>query len=153
MMRTLGIVVGLVTLVAAAVLALAAVLSLSNQTSWTDLAVGDCFDLAGAIADADGDLAAVMAVDTMACDEPHDAQVVAIGELNPDGDREYPDDQALFAEVDAACLARVPDRVDPGTYGIVPIGPDERTWQGRSGRFACVAVVVGGGTVTGSALE
>lgn len=152
-MRTVGLVAGFVVLVATAVLAVAAVLSVSNETSWTDLDVGDCFDLAGAIDDADGDLAAVMGVDTMSCDEPHDAEVVAVGELNAAGEREYPDDAQLFAEIDDACSGLVPAQVDPTTFGIVPIAPDERTWEGRGGRFACVAVVVGGGTVTGSALD
>lgn len=150
-MRTLGLTAGLVVLVAAAVLAIATVLSLSNETSWTDLEPGQCFDLAGAIEDADGDLADVTAVDTIVCDEPHDAEVVAAGSLNPDGDREYPSDDELFAEIDEACASLVPDTVDPRLFGIVPIAPDERTWNDRNGRFVCVAVVIGGGTVDGSA--
>jgi hypothetical protein len=153
MMRVIGIAAGLVALVVVAVLTIAAVLSLSNATSWTDLDTGDCFDLAGAIADASGDLASVMAVDAVDCAQPHDAQVVATGELNPDGAEPYPSDDELFAAIDRACLSLVPDVVDPVVYGIVPIAPDERTWNDRSGRFACVAVVAGGGTVTGSALE
>jgi hypothetical protein len=152
-MKTLGVVVGLVLLVAAGVLAIAAVLSLSNQTSWTDLEVGECFDLAGAVEEADGDLAAVFSVDTLDCDDPHDAQVVAAGALNPDGDRPYPSDDELFAEIDRECGALVPETVDPSTYGIVPIAPDERTWSDRDGRFVCVSVVIGGGTVTGSPLD
>jgi hypothetical protein len=151
-MRTVGVAAGLGLLVVAAVLAIATVLSLSNETSWTDLARGDCFDLAGAIDDADGDLAGVHAVDTIDCSDPHDAEVVAAGALNPDGDRAYPADAELFAEIDEACASLVPDSVDPSTYGIVPIAPDDRTWDDRDGRFVCVAVVVGGGTVTGSAL-
>ena len=152
-MRTFGIVVGLGVLVVAAVLTIAAVLSLSNETSWTDLDVGECFDLAGAIADAEGDLAAVTGVDTVECEEPHDAEVVASGALNPDGDRAYPADDELFAEIDRACASLVPATMDAATYGIVPIGPDERTWDDRDGRFVCVAVVRGGGTITRSALD
>ena len=152
-MRVVGIGVGLLVLVGAAVLAIATVLSLSNDTAWTDLEPGECFDLAGALADADGDIADVTGVDTVGCDEPHDAQIVAVGELNPDADRDYPDDRALFAEVDAVCARSVPEQVDPTVYGILPIAPDSRTWEDRAGRFACVAVVVGGGTVTGSALD
>jgi hypothetical protein len=151
-MRTIGVAAGLGALVVAAVLAIATVLSLSNETSWTDLDTGQCFDLAGAIADADGDLAAVTAVDTIACDDPHDAEVVAVGSLNPDGDRDYPTDDEIFAEIDQRCTSLVPDTVDTTRYGIVPIAPDERTWDDRDGRFACVAVVIGGGTVSGSVL-
>lgn len=152
-MRTLGIAAGTGALVIAAVLVIATVLSLSNDTSWTDLDTGECFDLAGAIADAEGDLAAVSTVDTVGCDDPHDAEVVAAGELDPGGDRAYPADDELFAEIDQACATLVPDVVDPNRYGIVPIAPDERTWNDRGGRFVCVAVVMGGGTVSGSALE
>ena len=151
-MRTFGLTAGIVALVVAAGVTIAAVLSLSNDTSWTDLDVGTCFDLAGAIADADGDLAAVTTVDTVECSEPHDAQVVATGELNAEGEQPYPSDDELFAAIDRACASIVADTVDPGVYGIVPIAPDERTWTQRSGRFACIAVVVGGGTVTTSAL-
>jgi len=151
-MRTFGVLVGLGVLVVAAVVAIATVLSLSNETSWTELEAGECFDLAGAVDDADGDLAAVFAVDTLDCDDPHDAEVVAAGDLNPDGDLPYPDDDELFVQVDRACASLVPASVDPSTFGIVPIAPDESTWNDRSGRFACVAVVIGGGTVTGSAL-
>jgi hypothetical protein len=152
-MRASGIVVGLGLVVVAAVLAIAAVLSLSNRTSWTDLEAGECFDLASAIADAEGDLADVTAVDPIDCSEPHDAEVVAAGELAPEGDRSYPPDDDLFAEIDRACAALVPDTVDPRRFGIVPIAPDERTWDDRRGRFVCVAVVIGGGTVIGSALD
>lgn len=150
-MRTFGIVAGLGVIALISVLIIAAMLALSNETNWTDLDTGDCFDLAGAIEKADGDLAAVTTVDTIDCDQPHGAEVVAVGELDV-GERPYPNDTELFAEIDAACRVLVPASVDPGTYGIVPIAPDERTWRERSGRFACVAVVVGGGTVTGSAL-
>lgn len=152
-MRVVGIVVGTVVLVGAAVVAIATVLSLSNATSWTDLEPGECLDLAAAIADADGELAEITDVDTVGCGEPHDAQIVAVGELNPGADREHPDDRGLLAEVDAACARSVPESVDPAVYGILPIAPDARTWEDRGGRYACVAVVVGGGTVVGSALD
>lgn len=152
MTRTLGLAVGLVVLVGAGVLAIAAVLSLSNETSWTDLGPGECVDLAAAVDEAEGDLASVFSVDTVDCEDPHDAEVVVVGELNPDGDRSYPSDDELFAEIDRACAAQLPGTFDEAMYGIVPIAPDERTWDGRQGRFVCIAVVRGGGTVTGSAL-
>lgn len=150
-MRALGITVGLGALVAASIIAIAVVLSLSNETSWTDLEPGDCFDLGGAVDDAEGDLASVFSIDTVDCTDEHDAEVVAAGELNPEGDQPYPNDDELFAAIDRACAAGA--SVDPATYGIVPIAPDERTWNERNGRYVCVAVALGGATVTGSALE
>jgi hypothetical protein len=139
--------VAVVTLtVAASVALIVVVLSGQNTTSWTELDTGDCFDLAGAIADADGDLASVFGVDPVACGDPHDAEVVGVGSLNPSGDRPYPDDDALFAEVEARCSGIALDE----RFAILPIVPDERTWDGRTGRYVCVAVVIGGGTVEGS---
>ena len=141
-MKTLVVVSTLVA--AAAVVLVALVLSAGNRTSWTDLVVGDCFDLAGAVDDADGDLAAVFVVDRLDCSEPHDAEVVASGMLDPDGVRGYPSDDELFAETDAACVRVAIDQ----RFAMLPIVPDQATWEGRRGHYACVAVVIGGGTVS-----
>lgn len=149
-MWRIGAAVGLLAVIVAAVLAIAAVLSLSNSTAWVDLEVGECFDLAAVVTgESDAD---VFTVDTIDCDEQHDAEVVAVGDLNSDRDRVYPSDDVLFDEVDRACATLIAGAIDEEFYGIVPIAPDERTWEGRSGRFVCVAVVRGGGTTTGSAL-
>jgi hypothetical protein len=116
-------------------------LARGDSVDVTDLAVGECFSLDASVAD-DG---SIDLVDTLDCAEPHDAQVVAVGELNPGGERAYPLDEELFAEVDARCSAVEPDE----RFGVVPIAPTRATWDGRNGRYACVALVVGGGTVTG----
>lgn len=137
MRRLVPIVVGVVV-VTAALAVMAVLLSAANTTSWTDLGVGDCFDLAGALDDGDGEVGSVLAVDTVSCDEPHDAEVVLVGELAADGEP-YPSDDELFDLVDARCATWV---APPGAsgFGLLPIAPDETTWNDRSGRFACVAV-------------
>lgn len=132
---------------AAGVLAVAAVATLamivwlgasSDQVDVTDLEVGQCFDLT-VDDDADGDAANVDLVDVVSCDEPHTAQAVLVGELNPGRDLPYPDDDELFARADARC-ADVP--FDP-RFAVVSVVPTESTWIGRSGRFVCVAVPFG----------
>ena len=40
-------------------------------------------------------------VDVIDCSDPHDAEVVATGRLNPGRDRAYPSDDELFAEIAA----------------------------------------------------
>lgn len=109
----------------------------SDQIDVTDLEVGQCFDLA--VDDADGDAASVDLVDVVPCDEPHTAQAVLVGELNPGRDLPYPDDDELFSRADARC-AEVPP--DP-RFAVVSVVPTESTWNGRSGRFVCVAVPLG----------
>jgi hypothetical protein len=141
---------GLAALVGLAAIAILLVLLGSDEgTPWVDLEVGDCFDLAGAVEEA-GDADPLLRVDTVPCDEPHDAEVVATGRLDPGQDREYPPDDALFDLVDRECARQLGDALDSDAYGLLPIAPDERTWTERGGHYACVAVVAGGGTVTQS---
>ncbi len=133
--------VAAVVVVGVVLLALIVRLAGDDRTDVTDLDVGACFSLDDAV----GDDGVVTLVEPFDCDEPHDAQVVLVGDLNPDGDRPYPSDDELFAEVDARCAGVEPD----ARFGLVPVAPTEATWTGRDGRFVCVALVVGGGDVTG----
>ena len=132
--------VGLVTAVALAAIVLVVG---SGGTSVFDLAVGDCFDLP-----VGGDEVDVDTVDLIACDEPHEAEVVAVGRLNRERDRPYPDDDQLFAEVDRECAAAAVELDD--RFGIVPIAPNEESWEPFEGAFVCVALRFGGAPVTGS---
>lgn len=138
-------VVGLVVMVAAVAVGAVLIVAVvsSDETAIVDLDVGDCFDLAF-----DDDTTGIERVQTVDCDEPHEAEVVLTGELNPDGDREYPSDAELFAEIDRRC-ATVPDAVQ-ADFGLLPIAPVPGSWESFSGRFLCVAIPFGGGTVVGS---
>ncbi len=146
-MRLVGVGVGLAALIGVAVVAILVVLGSDEGTPWVDLEVGECFDLSGAVDDGVGAEPLVRVV-TVPCHEPHDAEVVATGQLAPEQDREYPPDDVLFDLVDRECARQVGDALDPDVYGLLPIAPDERTWNDRGGHYACVAVVAGGGTVT-----
>ena len=115
----------------------------SNDTSIFDLEVGDCFDLP-----VEGDDVAVDVVELIECAEPHEAEVVMIGQLNAGQDRPYPADAELFDETDRRCAAADPG--DPDRFAIVPIAPNEASWEPLGGTFLCVTYPYGGGPVTGS---
>lgn len=119
------------------------VLGGADTTSIGDLEVGDCFDVPF-----DGDDERVEAVDVFDCEDPHEAEVVAVGELNPDRSRPYPPDDELFAEIDRRCAALAGDVTD--RFGLLPIAPEEPSWEPLGGRFLCVAIPYGGGTTVGS---
>ncbi len=124
----------------AAIIVGVAVGELSSGTSdVTDLDVGDCFDL-----DPDDD-GSVDLVDVVDCDEPHNAEVVAVADLNPDGDLPYPSDAELFPLADRRCADVPPDP----RFGVLAVAPTAATWEARRGRVVCVALVYGDGRVTG----
>ena len=125
--------------VAGVVLAMAVRLTSSSSSDITDLEVGTCFDLEP---DDDGTVGVVEVID---CADPHTAEVVGVDELNPDGDRPYPPDDELFALADARCADIPPDP----RFGILAVAPTEATWEARSGRVVCVALVFGEGEVSG----
>jgi hypothetical protein len=142
-MRRIALVGAAVAVLVAGIVLLGLIVRLAgdDRVDVTDLELGACFSLDDAVDD-DG---TVTLVEPFDCDESHDAQVVLVGDLNPNADRSYPPDDELFAEVDARCATVTPDP----RFGLVPIAPTEATWNGRDGRFVCVALVIGGGEVTG----
>ncbi|MCB0965859.1 MAG: septum formation family protein [Ilumatobacter sp.] len=125
--------------VAIAIIAMVVALASNPTSDITDLEVGDCFDLDP---EADGSVGLVDVVD---CDESHNAEVVAVDELNPDGDQPYPDDDALFALAEARCADVPPDP----RFGVLAVAPTLATWEARAGRVVCVALVYGDEEVTG----
>jgi hypothetical protein len=125
--------------VATLILVMAVQLARSDRTDVTDLEVGDCFVIE---ADPDGTVAPVDVID---CDEQHDAEVVAVADLNPDGSSPYPDDEELFELADSACSDI---ELDP-RFAILPIAPTRPTWDARSGRTVCLAVAYGPELVIG----
>ena len=131
--------------VAVVLLVMALTLSSASTIDVTDLEVGDCFDL-DVGAGTDDEVVELDPVDVIDCDEPHDAQVVSVGDLNPDGELAYPDDAELFEMADGECAAITPS---DDRFGIVSIVPTEATWEARRGRYVCVAVTIGAVPVTG----
>jgi hypothetical protein len=138
----------LATVVVAAGLAVLTivVLTTDDETLVLDLETGDCFDLPDEL-----DGATISQVTTVECAGEHDAEVFATGYRNPDRDLPYPADDDLFRAVDARCaaaLSEIPGATD--RFGILPVVADEASWEVYRGRFVCVAIPYGGGTVSGS---
>jgi hypothetical protein len=143
----------MVTVLAVVAIGIAAIVAANRigDTSVFDLGVGDCLVLPGPEEAGAGESFDLDAVDVVDCAEPHDAEVVAVGDLNPDRDREYPTDDELFAEADRRCVAAAD--VDDARFGLVPIVPNEASWEPLNGRFVCLAVPFGGALVAGSITE
>jgi Septum formation len=141
-----GLVAALLVAVALAVAALV-LLSPGDDTLVLDLHSGDCFEVPDDVADA-----TIAEVDTIDCTKPHEAEVFATGELNPDRDQPYPaDEQQLFARVDRQCAAVIADRPElVERFGVLPVVADEQSWNSYRGRYVCVAIPYGGGTTEGS---
>ncbi len=145
---TLGVSATVIAIVVVAALALV-VVTRSPGTALVDLELGDCFELSiDAAPDERATIQIVERVDVVECSVAHDAEVVLVGELNADGDREYPTDASMFEEIDRRC-AEAADTVGD-RFGILPFAPSEAAWDRRNGRFHCVAVPFGGGTTRGS---
>jgi hypothetical protein len=147
----IGLGLVLVGAVACGVLLLVVATS-SDDTLVLDLEPGECFTLA-----LDDGSDSIGTVEEQPCDEPHEAEAVAVGELNPggaDGEVPRPADDELFAQVDALCAAALEGRPELlERFGILPVAADEASWNVYDGRYVCVAIPFGGGTTTGSALD
>jgi hypothetical protein len=127
--------------------ALAIVLVSTNDTVVVELDAGDCFELPDDID------AHIGTVDTTGCDDPHEAEVVATGELDPDRDLDYPPGDESVVMADRRCTAEVDDPSIVADFGILPVVADEGAWEPLAGRYVCVAIPYGGGTTTGSLLD
>ena len=138
----LATVVGVVLVGVLAIVALTS----GGDTLVLDLDVGDCFELP-----ADMSQAAIDQVATVECDDPHQAEVFAAAELNPDRELPYPGEEPLFRTADRRCAAARSERPQLGDrFGILPVVPNEASWDSFRGRFVCVAIPYGGGTTVGS---
>jgi hypothetical protein len=133
----------------AVTLAIGVVIAISGESRdlVLDLGTGACLDLPGSVAD--GDLALV---DTVACGQPHQAEVIATGVLEGAlADSEvYPGVEPLLAAADVRCAAALDELDAGGRFGAIPVVPDEPSWARYAGHYVCVAVPYGGGTTTGS---
>ena len=121
-----------------------------DQRVILDVGLHECFDLEVDTDAASGDVAEIGTVHVVDCDEPHNAEVIAVGNLDPGGDTEYPPDDELLVATDERCAA-VFAQVMSGAVaaGNVPVAPNEAAWGPTRGRYVCVALVAGGGEMVG----
>jgi hypothetical protein len=118
-----------------------------GEVVFSDLEVGECImlpdDLGGTI----------RGIEVADCDDPHDGEVFATGDLDPDDSRSFPGLEAAALEVEQACF----DAFEPfvgaaysdSDLDVVYFFPREMSWRFDSG-YVCVAVDPRGVALTGS---
>lgn len=153
-MRTAVIVFVCSALVAGAVAVVIGVfVALSRQeSSIFELEAGDCFVLPEFDDDESRPTTALDTVDSIDCDEPHNAEVLTTGQVNRDQSRPHPGDDALLAEVWQLCRPAGRAADDLG-FGVLPVIPNEAAWEPRGGPYLCIAVAYGGTLGRGSIAE
>lgn len=115
------------------------------------LAEGDCFD-AGELAD-DGSLLVNLRV--IECDEPHQAEVVAVEDLEAASDDAFPGDEARDASAQELCTPIVESFLGgplaESSLLLLWLAPTEETWADGDREVVCVIAAPDGETLTGSA--
>ena len=102
-----------------------------GETAVFDLESGDCvnFDF-----NPESDrIIEVTTVEVVDCDEPHEAEVIQRGELNPDEDRDYPSNDQLITESYEGCGVE-------DFSNIFTVFPDEDSWDQQGGPFVCFEI-------------
>lgn len=95
----------------------------------TDLAVGDCADIAGLGLDAS---APITHAEPRECDEPHGIEIYLVSSLVTEEDTAYPGDEAIVALADQTCLDGFAPYVGvayvDAALEVVHLRPDEAAW-------------------------
>ena len=111
-----------------------------------ELEVGMC----ATVSDLDDEVTSIPVVE---CDEPHDAEVIGLGEANPGGGGEYPGIVEVNEIVNAECVEDFADYVgaDPDSE-LAPtfVFPNEENWTEADGNYVCFAYTQGGDELTAS---
>lgn len=121
-----------------------------GETAVFDVEPGECanFDF-----DPNADDIEVTTVEVVNCDEPHEAEVIFVDELNPGGGLPYPSTEQFNETVDQ-CTNRIPGEVAPDVdltdYASFTVIPNEDSWDDEDGPSVCFAVSGDRGTTTGS---
>lgn len=115
--------------------------------------VGDCLllaDLAGA--PPPGEEGQVEQIPTVACDQPHDAEVLLAYEL-PEGP--FPGQDVIDGVVDTQCLPQFRtyvgvDYEESERFQILTVYPTEDSWSVGDREVLCIVHTADGATVTGT---
>ena len=114
-----------------------------------NLQVGDCFDEPLEVSDT------VLDVENRLCTEPHDAEVVFVGDYTP-GSEIYPEDEQFLTFFETACTPAFNtytglDYVTDPTYEISAYTPTAEGWTDDDDRkVICYAVRLDGEKMTAS---
>jgi hypothetical protein len=134
-MAIAGLVLGIVGIISAVVFWIAIGFGLANSKNVFDLEVGDCIELP------DSDAEEVVRVQTLDCDEPHGAQVFAVGEL-PGGDEPYPGVDEVQAMIETQCRPAFAEYVgidfELSELSVTTIYPQAGDWD-ETQQFVCIA--------------
>jgi len=121
----------------------------SDKSSYLYADVGDC------ITDFP-DIEIVFELDFVSCDEQHGAEMYNTGELNPDGNRDYPGDETLLLEVQTACEAGFEPYVgrayEQSVFEVYYLYPRAFGWKADRGGYFCFLGEVGK-TTSGTAFR
>lgn len=116
---------------------------------YSEADVGDCVAEIPA-----GDI--VYELEFVSCDDAHSAEVYLAGELNPDGNRAFPGDTALLAEVETACDEAFEPYIgrtyEESVFEVYYLYPRLLSWQPERGIYFCFVGEVGKTTI-GSAFQ
>ena len=115
------------------------VINLNDDTVIDDLEVGDCVE--SDLDDAD-ETVEVRELPVIDCDEPHDAEVVDVVELNRGRRREYPSPLDLGQEATVACLEGFEDYHGAPSSGDLVVSfivANEDAWDALRGLVVCLA--------------
>ena len=123
-----------------------------GETAVFDLESGDCvnFDF-----NPETDrIIEVTTVEVVDCDEPHEAEVIFLDELNPTAICRIRRTRNCSPRSTSNARSRAPDEVASGVdlsdYISFTVAPNEDSWEDDNGPFVCFAVRSGGGTSTSS---
>lgn len=111
-----------------------------DDTPIDELEPGDCVE-----SDLDeqeiGESVEVSSLPVVDCDEPHDAEVFRIAELNPDEDREYPSEFELAREAAQTCQESFADYAGSQAADLefTFIASNEDSWDQLRGLVVCLA--------------
>jgi len=103
-----------------------------GETAVFDVESGDCVNFDFNLETVDE----VRVVDVVDCDEEHEAEVIRVGELNPEGDLPYPSDEDLIAEASSECGS-------DDFSNLFTVVPNEDGWDNDDGPFVCFELTDG----------
>lgn len=122
-----------------------------GDTSVYDLRTGDCFDDPTTFTE---EIVEVESIDSVPCDQLHDAEVYAVVDLPQDADAAFPGDDQVAMAADETCLDRfeayVGTTYEDSTLDINYYLPIASSWAEGDRMITCLLIDVDGEQLSGS---
>ena len=120
-----------------------------GSTNVFSLEVGRCYDLP---LDSSDPNFVVSELEEVPCDEPHNGELIYEGRLNPNRDREYTTEDALWAEARELCEAQFEPYVgvsyEQSELLVAPLVAERQAWDITRGSYSCFALLPFGAELT-----